>query len=61
MKNKKTLKFSGDMAYFSHSRSLYGTSEEEKVYDFIEKHFSGNIICPNRHLGDLTEKQTMLK
>lgn len=50
---KKNFKFSGDMAYFSHSKSLFGT-EEELVYKFIKKHFEGNVICPNKHLGELT-------
>ena len=61
MKTKNDLKFIGDMAYFSHSKSLYGEIEESKVYDFIKKHFSGNVICPNRHLGELTDKSDYAK
>ena len=61
MKTKNDLKFIGDMAYFSHSKSLYGEIEESKVYDFINKHFSGNVICPNRHLGELTDKSDYAK
>lgn len=51
---KKNFKFSGDMAYFSHSKSLFGTEKEKLVYEFIKKHFEGNVICPNKHLGELT-------
>lgn len=53
--------FNGDMAYFSHSKSLYNTEHEMLVYDFIKKHFKGNIICPNKHLGELSEKKDYAK
>ncbi len=54
-KNKK-FRFLGDMAYFSHSKSLYDTKEEKLVYKYIKNHFDGNVICPNKHLGELTYK-----
>lgn len=53
--------FKGDMAYFSQSKSLHNTKHEMLVYDYIKKHFEGNVICPNKHLGELSEKSDYSK
>jgi hypothetical protein len=40
-------------AYYAHSMRKYNTKEEDEEFAFIVDHFKGNVICPNRHLGEL--------
>jgi hypothetical protein len=46
--NKKT-------AYYAHSKRKYNTLEEENEMAFIEKHFKGEVVCPNTHLDTLCD------
>lgn len=40
-------------AYFAHSKKKYNTAEEAAELAFIQKHFKGEVICPNNNLGEL--------
>lgn len=40
-------------AYFAHSKKKYNTAEEAEELAFIQKHFKGEVICPNKSLGEL--------
>ena len=40
-------------AYYAHSMRKYNSSEEAEEIAFIQKHFKGEVICPNVNLGEL--------
>jgi hypothetical protein len=46
------MKFKGKTAYFSHSKSLYGTKEEKFILCELERILKGIVICPNRDIGN---------
>ena len=46
------MKFKGKTAYFSHSKSLYGTKDEKFVLGELERILKGIVICPNRDIGN---------
>lgn len=48
-------------AYFAHSKKKYNTTEEAEELAFINKHFGGKVICPNKDLGELGEIENYLK
>ena len=33
----------------------YNSIKEEEEFEFIQKHFKGDVICPNKHLGELAK------
>jgi hypothetical protein len=49
------------LAYYAHSMRKYNTVIEEEEYNFICSHFSGIVICPNKHLGDFASIEPYLK
>jgi hypothetical protein len=53
-------KIKGNVAYYSHPRSLYNTSIEKKVLKNINKIFKGTVICPNNNIGDLNDPRDYL-
>jgi hypothetical protein len=40
-------------AYYAHSMRKYNSQEEAEEMAFIQKHFMGEVICPNVNLGEL--------
>jgi hypothetical protein len=48
-------------AYYSHSMRKYNSIKEDEEFEFIQKHFKGDVICPNKHLGDLGAIEPYLK
>lgn len=48
-------------AYFAHSKRKYNTLEEVEELAFIKKHFGGEVICPNTHLGELGDIEHYLE
>ena len=46
------MKFKGKTAYFSHTKSLYGTKDEKFVLGELERILKGIVICPNRDIGN---------
>jgi hypothetical protein len=40
-------------AYYAHSMRKYNLFVEAEEMAFIQKHFKGEVICPNLHLGEL--------
>ena len=46
------MKFKGKTAYFSHSKSLYGTKDEKFILGELERILKGIVICPNRDIGN---------
>lgn len=38
------------LAYYSHSKRIFDTEIEKLEYNFLKSNFSGNLICPNKHL-----------
>jgi hypothetical protein len=48
-------------AYFSHSIVTYNSEDERKVYDYLTNSFDGKIICPNKDLGILGDKDDYAK
>ena len=51
------MKIKGKSAYYSHSIRIYNTKEERDFFAAINKKFMGTVICPNNHIGKLTNKQ----
>ena len=51
------MKIKGKSAYYSHSIRIYNTKEERDFFAAINKKFKGTVICPNNHIGELTNKQ----
>ena len=51
------MKIKGKSAYYSHSIRIYNTKEEREFFTTINKKFKGTVICPNNHIGELTNKQ----
>lgn len=41
------------MIYYAHSRQIYGTHREEAERRMIGEILDGEVICPNRDLGEL--------
>jgi hypothetical protein len=39
------------LAYYSHSKREFNTQEEKEERDYIERIFSGVVICLNRQMG----------
>jgi hypothetical protein len=39
------------LGYFSHSIEKFNKAQEQLEYDFIDRHFNGFVICPNKHIG----------
>ena len=48
-------------AYFAHSKKKYNTAEEAEELAFIQKHFRGDVICPNVNLGELGDIEHYLE
>ena len=48
-------------AYYAHSMRKYNSSEEAEEIAFIQKHFKGEIICPNVNLGELGDIEHYLE
>jgi hypothetical protein len=48
-------------AYFAHSKRKYNTADEAAELAFIQKHFKGEVICPNNNLGELGGIEPYLK
>lgn len=55
MRNKSVTK-----AYYSHSMHKYNTKEEKAERDYIERVFSGIVICPNRQIGASRPKRVYM-
>jgi hypothetical protein len=47
------MELKGKVAYFSHSKSLFGTDHEKMILNRLKGIFKGKIICPNHDLGNL--------
>ena len=50
-----------NLAYYAHSMRKYNTTIENDEYDFISNHFKGEVICPNKHLGELGDIEPYLR
>lgn len=48
-------------AYYAHSMRKYNSGAEADEFAFILDHFNGNVICPNKHLGELGSIELYLK
>jgi hypothetical protein len=48
------------LAYYSHSKRKFNTQEEKEELDYIERIFSGIVICPNRQMGPHWETRVYL-
>jgi hypothetical protein len=48
-------------AYYAHSKRKYNSLEEVEEMSFIQKHFRGIVICPNKDLGQLGKMEDFLK
>ena len=48
-------------AYYAHSMRKYNSSEEAEEIAFIQKHFKGEVICPNVNLGELGDIEHYLE
>ncbi len=48
-------------AYYAHSKRKYNSSEEVEEMSFIQKHFRGNVVCPNKDLGQLGKMEDFLR
>jgi len=42
-------------AYYTHSKHKYDTPCEAEEIAFIEKHFKGRVICPNKHSSEFVK------
>lgn len=40
-----------NIGYFSHSKQIFNTKEEQEIYEHISLNFNGHLICPNKHFG----------
>jgi len=40
-----------------HSIRKYATPCEAEEFAFIEKHFKGRVICPNKHINEFTKSR----
>jgi hypothetical protein len=49
------------LGYYSHSKRMYNTSDENAEYDYLESVFNGYIICPNKDLGTLKSENHSLE
>jgi hypothetical protein len=48
-------------AYYAHSMRKYNSQEEAEELAFIIRHFKGEVICPNKDLGELGGIEPYLK
>jgi hypothetical protein len=48
-------------AYYAHSMRKYNSSDETEEMAFIQKHFRGEVICPNLNLGELGDIEHYLE
>ncbi|MFM2196204.1 MAG: hypothetical protein RL092_1804 [Bacteroidota bacterium] len=48
-------------AYYAHSMRKYNSEIEARELKFIELHFDGNVICPNKDLGELGSIEPYLR
>lgn len=39
--------------YYAHSMLIYNTQQEQTEFNFLKKVIKGNIVCPNKHIGNL--------
>ncbi|MCF6180501.1 hypothetical protein [Lutibacter sp.] len=53
-------KLKGNFGYYSHSKRIYNTEEEKAFLKAINKKFKGTVICPNNHIGKLTNNEDYL-
>ena len=56
MKNRTTRK-----AYYAHSMKIYNSKREAEEYAYIKSIFKGNVVCPNKDLGELGSMNRYLK
>ena len=56
MKNRTTRK-----AYYAHSIKTYNSKREAEEYAYIKSIFKGNVVCPNKDLGELGSMNRYLK
>jgi hypothetical protein len=40
-------------AYYAHSMKIYNSKREAEEYAYIKSIFKGNVVCPNKDLGEL--------
>jgi hypothetical protein len=48
-------------AYYAHSMRKYNSIVEAEEKEFIQKNFSGEVICPNVNLGELGDIEHYLE
>jgi hypothetical protein len=48
-------------AYYAHSKRIYGTKREAEEMAYISSIFKGNVVCPNKDLGELGSMNRYLK
>jgi len=48
--------------YYAHSKKIYNTEQEEKEFKMIQERFpDSEVICPNKHIGELGSIEPYLK